>query len=220
MHRFESVSMIATKIDLMATAMTYSSDFLIGILANVRRNNRTDQTNSKTTNYPANIQLRKIVTLAHRASRLHNTANNENQISKQQRPLATQLVAQVERARSAKETSSLKDTDNISLQTGVTGALGIQAKAVVERLHRENAADETGVPTEQHATETGDGRQEVGASVLDDVRPHLRDAGALHCVRLLSLLSLLGVLVDYLDSSRARSVRALKQSAQASRQVK
>ena len=174
--------MIPSIRDMMAMAATYSSDFFVGVLTNVCRNNSTNQSNTKTSNNSANIQLRKIMTLAHRARSLHNTADNEDQISKHQSPLATQLVAQVERTRSAKETSSLKHRDNVSFQTGMTGALRIQAKAVVERLHREYAADETGVPTEQHATETGDCRQEVGSSVLDDVRPHLRDAGALHCV--------------------------------------
>ena len=163
-------------------ATTYSSDFLVGIFTDVCRNNSTDQANSETSNNSANIKLRKIMTLAHRARSLNNAANDENQISKHQSPLATQLVAQIERTRSSEETSSLKDRHDVSLQAGVTGALRIQAKAVVERLHREHSADETGVPTEQHATETGDCRQEVGSSVLDDVRPHLRDAGALHCV--------------------------------------
>lgn len=169
---------------------TYSSDFLIRILANVCRNDSTNQTNTKTSDNSADVKLRKIMTLAHRASSLHNTANNEDQIRKHQSPLATQLVAQIERTRSSKETSSLEDRHNISFQTGVTGALRIQAKAVVERLHREHSADETGVPTEQHATETGDCRQEVGSSVLDDVRPHLRDAGALHCVCCWGVLSI------------------------------
>jgi hypothetical protein len=163
-------------------ATTYSSDFLVGIFTDVCRNNSTDQANSETSNNSANIKLRKIMTLAHRARSLNNAANDENQISKHQSPLATQLVAQIERTRSSEETSSLKDRHDVSLQAGVTGALRIQAKAVVERLHREHAADKTGVPTEQHATETGDSRQEVGSSILDDVRPHLRDAGALHCI--------------------------------------
>ena len=153
----ESVSMIAGVECKMAMAITYSSDFLIRILANVCRNDSTNQTNTETSNNSADVKLRKVMPLAHRASSLHNTANNEDQISKHQSPFATQLVAQIEGTRSAKETSSLQDRDNISFQAGVTGALRIQAKAVVERLHREHSADETGVPTKQHATETGDG---------------------------------------------------------------
>jgi hypothetical protein len=186
----EGVSMIADVTDVMAMAKTYSSDFLIGILANVGRNNSTNKTNSETTNNSANIKLRKIMTLAHRASSLHNTADNEDQIGKHQSLPTTQLVAQIERTRSAKETSSLKDRHNVPLQAGVTGALGIEAKAVVERLHREDSADETGVPTKQHATKTGDCGQEVGSSILDDVRPYLRHAGALHCgIGVLSITS-------------------------------
>ena len=176
-----SVSILASVIVVVVMATTHSSDFLIGVFTNVCRDNSTNQANSETSNNSADIKLRKIMTLAHRAGSLNNAADDENQISKYQSPLAAQLVAQIERTRSAKETSSLKDRHNVSFQAGVTRALRIQAKAVVERLHREHAADETGVPTEQHATETGDCCQEVGSSVLDDVRPHLRDAGALHC---------------------------------------
>ena len=183
--------------DMMIMATTYSSDLLVGVLTNICRNNRTDQPNTETSNNSADVKLRKVMPLAHRASSLHNTANNEDQISKHQSPFATQLVAQIEGTRSAKETSGLKDRDNVSLQTGVTGARRIQAKAVVERLHSEHAADETGVPTEQHATETGDRRQEVGSSVLDDVRPHLRDAGALHCVCCWGVLSIISNSREY-----------------------
>lgn len=186
-------------------ATTYSSDLLIGILANVGRNNSTDQSNSETTNNSANIKLSKIVALAHRASGLHNTANNEDQIGKHQSLLATQLVAQIERTRSAEKTSSLKDRNNVSLQAGVTRALRIQAKAVVEGLHREDSADETGIPTEQHAAETGDCGQEVGSSILDDVRPDLRHAGALHCVGIWLIIS-----------NRQNRECMFKQSAQAS----
>ena len=133
---------------MIIVATTHSSDFLVGVLANVCRNNSTNQTNTETSNNSADVKLRKVMPLAHRASSLHNTANNEDQISKHQSPFATQLVAQIEGTRSAKETSGLKDRDNVSFQTGVTGALRIEAKAVVERLHREHSANETSVPTE------------------------------------------------------------------------
>ena len=188
--------MIDRVTDTMAVATTYSSDLLIGIFANICRNNSTNQSNTETSNNSADVKLRKIMALTHRARSLHNTANNEDQIGKHQSPLATQLVAQIERTRSAKEASSLQDRDNVSLQTGMTGAVRIQAKAVVERLHRENSADETGVPTEQHATETGDCRQKVGSSILDNVGPYLRDAGALHCVYRRELCRLSRIVAD------------------------
>jgi hypothetical protein len=144
MHRFGYVSICSNRADSITA--TYSSDLFVGILTNVCRNDSTRQANSKATNNSSNIQLSKIMALAQSTSRLNNTANNEDQIRKHQSSLATQLIAQVKRARSSEEASSLEDRNDIAGQTGVIGTVHVEAKTVVERLHREHSADKTGVP--------------------------------------------------------------------------
>lgn len=171
MHRFRNGQQLWCSSQITVT--TYSSDFLIGVLADVSRDNSTCQTDTEATNDSADIQLSKIVALTQCASRLNNAADYENDISKHQGSLATQLVAQVEGAHGTEKAASLENRHDVAFQTSVTGTSLVETEAVVEGVHCEHAAYETSVPTEQHATETGDCRQEVGSTILFDVLKHL-----------------------------------------------
>lgn len=189
--------------------VTYSSDLLIRILANVSRDDSTCQTDTKATNDSANIQLSKIMALTQRASRLNDTADDENDIGEHQGTLATQFVAQVEGAHGAEEAACLENRHDVAFQAGMTGACLVKTEAVVEGVHCEHTADETSIPTEQHATETGDGRQEIGSTILFDVAKHLCYAGALHFARICILLYE-GKSVVYIDPSNYTSLESLR----------
>jgi len=72
---------------------TSSSNFLRRIFSNVRRDNRADQSDAKTSNNASDVKLREVPA---EDQRLYQRANDENDIRNDERPLATESVANVE----------------------------------------------------------------------------------------------------------------------------
>lgn len=113
-------------------ANTPSSDFLVGILSDIRRHNSCPnistklanapqndltgyQANTKPANDSPNVQLCKTGGVE-AARSLQNAADQEDDISDDESRLAAQLVAEIERGHCAEEAAGLKDRDNISGQ--------------------------------------------------------------------------------------------------------
>jgi hypothetical protein len=167
-------------VEQLHAADATTSDLLVGIFSDVSRDDSTRQSDPEATNDSTDIQLREIVASSQSACGLDDAADDENKICQKERISSTELVGEVKGRHGAKEASCLEDRDDVSFQRGMVGTFFIEAKAVVERVHGEYSADETSIPTEQHATETGDCCEEVSATVLHHVAPYLRHAGALH----------------------------------------
>lgn len=125
-----------------------ASDFLVGILADVGGDDSTRQSDSKASDDPADVQLCEIVARTQSAGGLDDAAEDEDEVRKEKGSLPTELVGEVEGGHGAKEAAGLQDRDDVSFQRGMVGTFSIEAKAVVERFHREHSADQTGVPAE------------------------------------------------------------------------
>lgn len=174
-------SMASDSLKQLHAADATSSDLLVGILADICRDNGTGKTNTKSTDDSANIQLSHVITSAHGTSSLDNTADNEDDVGEEQRHLAAEFISKIERAHGAEEAACLEDGDDVALNAGMFRAVPVESKAVVERVHRQDAADESSVPSKQHAAEGGDRCEEVGASILYDVVPYFGNVWRLHC---------------------------------------
>lgn len=168
------------------------SNFLVGILPNVRRHDCRDKTNTKSTNNSPDIELCQTRRVQSRTG-LKYTANDEDDIRDDEGLLSAKCIGHVERRHGPKEATRLKNGNDVAREIGVLVRVFIQAKTVLETRHREDTANETycplisrlyskllreyfntGIPSKQHPTKRRHSREDISSAVLDYVLPYRR----------------------------------------------